>query len=64
MLQFLQQLETLLLICWACIASLALLGWIILSAATGDVFPEGISKKLMIILLITSVAMVCMLLVW
>ena len=64
MLQFLAQIETLLLICWACTASLALLGWIILSAATGDVFPEGISKKLILKLLITSLAMVCMLLVW
>ena len=45
MLQFLEQLETLLLICWACTASLAFLGWIILSAATGETFPEGLSKK-------------------
>lgn len=64
MLQFLAHIETLLLICWACTASLAFLGWIILGAATGDVFPEGISKKLILKLLITSLAMVCMLLVW
>lgn len=64
MLQFLAHIETLLLICWACTASLALLGWIILSAATGDLLPEGLPKSLMLKLLITSVAMVCMLLVW
>lgn len=62
MLLFLEHLEMLLLICWACTASLAFLGWIILSAVSGDLLPEGLPKNLMIKLLLTSVAMVCMLL--
>ena len=62
--QFLQQMETLLLICWACTASLSLLGMIILNIATGDLLPEGLPKKSILTLLLTSVTMVCMLLVW
>lgn len=64
MLHFLEHLETLLLICWACTASVAFLGWIILSATSGDLLPEGLPKSLMLKLLLTSVAMVCMLLIW
>ena len=62
MLHFLEQLETLLLICWACIAGLAVLLWVTLSAAPEESSSQGISKRFAIGLFIASISMVCMLL--